>query len=169
MRARSRLAVMTCVLTIVGSGLYACSSSDGSGTVPNESVDSGGKPSTPSGAETGAPSGTDAAVAQQDGSVPQKCAIFEADAGNLPALEPAACRTCASEQCCGPMTKCYAGAKAPDAGSKTICQAFGECETNCAGNVMCEDQCSLTYGEAAADDWTAAETCLETTCAATCN
>jgi hypothetical protein len=170
MSARLHLAVATGFLSIVGSGLYACGSTDGAG-VANQ-ADPGAHPATPNGSETGADptaiqeAGVDAPTdTNTNKPPPTTCAILNSDAGNLPVLDTDACKACAAEKCCGALTKCY-GSSAADAGldgsdgKKTTCVLFGECEVGCNGNVACEDQCSVTYGEPAANDWVGADTCI---------
>src|SRR4051812_39066946 len=93
MRAPWRLAMATGIVSILGTGLYACGSTDGGG-VANDNADTGGHPATPAGGETGTtdPVGEDGAVA--DTYVPPTgCAILDSDAGTVPPLEPAACKS----------------------------------------------------------------------------
>ena len=174
MRAALRLAVVTGVLSF-GSGLYACSADDGGDIAPPNDPE---RPATPNASETGVtpPSPERDATTPPDPNQPVKCAIVDSNNANLPVLEPAACKTCAAQKCCAPLTKCFGSAPA-DAGldgsngKKTTCQLFGECELACNGAALCEAQCGITYGETAAAEWVASDSCLYAPagCATFCN
>jgi hypothetical protein len=73
-------------------------------------------------------------------------------------LEPAACKTCAAERCCAPITKCH-GASIAD-GGQTACELFGACDVACNGDPVCGLKCELMYGEQNAMDWYASDGCL---------
>jgi hypothetical protein len=158
-------------MSMVAAGLYACSSSDGD-AIPD--ANNNGHPATPAGGEAGVdPPAQDAGKPPPvDPPPPAKCAILESKAG--PVIEPAACKRCAAERCCGQLTKCH-GASPADAGldgsngKKTACQLFGECEGNCNGDPVCEAQCGVTYGDRAADDWVSADGCLSDPAPAGCS
>jgi hypothetical protein len=165
MRAPWRLAVATGIVSMMGTGLYACGSTDGGG-VPNENGT--GHPATPAGGEGGTtdpPVAPEASVGVDTYVPPSACTILESDAGTLPPLDPPACKSCVASKCCAQMTKCYGSAPA-DAGldgsngKKTLCQLAGECETNCNGDALCEAQCGITYGENSAADFDSAESCI---------
>jgi hypothetical protein len=157
MRALMRIAVVM-VLLSSGSGLYACSGDSGDSGNIADAKDG----ATPNAGEAGVGAQVDAGTPPPPGAT---CAILEANTGHQPVLEPAACQACAAEKCCAPLTKCYGGAPA-DAdldgsnGQKTSCQLLVECQDACNGDVPCEDQCGVTYGESADNDWAAVEDCL---------
>lgn len=181
MSVRTRLAVATGIVSMIGSLVYGCSSSDG-GDVVAENKPDGGHPATPAGGEAGtnASEPTDAGIdtATEPPPTPGGCAIIDTPTGVWPLPVPAACKKCVADRCCVQATTCFGG-KAADAGidgsngKKTGCQLFGECELACNGNVGCEDQCSIVYGEPAADAFAAYDTCISgpapTGCSDFCN
>lgn len=179
MAATSRLALASGIVSVIGSVVYGCSSTDGGGVAEDDRTEAGAHPATPTGGEAGTGATTSDAGADTSSPPPaQTCAIFASTTGNAPALAPAACKTCMAQRCCAQTTACFGG-KPSDAGldgsngKKTSCELFGECELGCNGNVACEDQCSVVYGEPAADDYAAYDGCLSgpapTGCADFCN
>lgn len=167
MKASRRFGVATAMLTLVGVGLYACSSDDPVSTTTTP--DSGTGAETGTGTETGP--GTDSSTGTDTGTdtsvPPTKCAYFEADGGRLPVFPTMACKDCASQKCCTQITKCYSGSAA-DAGGvdgsdgvKTTCELAGECLEACAGNIVCEAQCQTDLGLSAIQDFEAAVACFD--------
>ena len=173
MRASWRLATVTGILTLTAAGLYACSSDETPAIATPPGTEAG--TDTGPGADTGP--GKDSAPGQDTGTdtsvPPMSCPIFEGDAGRIPDYAPTACRACAKEKCCTPITKCY-GAAPADAGldgsngSKTQCQLAGECLERCAGSVVCEAQCQVDYGQPAINDFEGPGACIDAPAPAGC-
>jgi len=173
MTAALRFIVATGICSAVVVGLFACSGSvdDSGDPIPDPPTS---KPAVPTGSENPsvtppveAGTATQAPPTTPTTPPPKTCPILSGASDAGPDLQPAACKTCAVDKCCAPITKCF-GASVGDAG-KTSCQAFGDCEAACNGDPVCGTQCEVRFGDAIAADWYAYDGCISGSSPAGCN